>query len=312
MQRFFSLDEVSSGFGPSAVTIGKFDGVHAGHREVIARLRAVAAQRELASAIVTFDRNPLSLLAPERCPVPLVSVHQKLDLIESTGVDATLVLEFNRALSELGPEEFAQSILVRTLHAVVVLVGADFRFGAHGAGNIHLLRELGALHGFEVEVIEDVADAEGSRVSSTHIRDLLSLGRVRDAAKLLGALPTVRAEVVKGEQRGRTLGYPTANLSRDAEGFLPADGVYAAWLIANGVRYPAAVSIGNNPTFGGVPEHQVEAHAFDVSLDLYGTVVEIAFVEHIRGMHKFAGPAALAAQMGSDEREIRAILGVTA
>lgn len=241
-----------------------------------------------------------------------MSVNQKLDLIESTGVDATLVLEFNRDLSEREPEEFATSILVRALHAAVVLVGADFRFGARGAGDIHLLRELGALNGFEVEVIEDVADEEGSRVSSTRIRDLLSEGRVRDAAKLLGALPTVRGGVVHGEQRGRTLGYPTANLSRDAEGFLPADGVYAAWLSADGSRYPAAVSIGNNPTFGGVPEHQVEAHAMDVSLDLYGKVIEIAFVEHIRGMRKFEGAEALAAQMGSDERQIRAILGLTA
>ncbi len=311
MQRF-SLATVPDGFGPSAVTVGKFDGVHVGHREVIARLLGIAREHALTSAIVTFDRNPLSLLAPERCPAPLVSVDQKLDLIEGTGVDATLVLEFDRALSELAPEEFAESILVRALHAAVVLVGADFRFGAHGAGDIHLLRELGALHGFQVEVIEDVADEEGSRVSSTHIRDLLSQGRVRDAAKLLGAFPTVRAEVVHGEQRGRTLGYPTANLSRDAEGFLPADGVYAAWLITDGVRYPAAVSIGNNPTFGGVPDHQVEAHAIDVSLELYGTVVEIAFVEHIRGMRKFEGADALAAQMGSDEREIRAILGLTA
>jgi riboflavin kinase/FMN adenylyltransferase len=312
MQRFFSLDTVPSDFGPSAVTVGKFDGVHLGHRQVISRLHAVAQQRGLTSAIVTFDRNPLSLLAPERCPAPLVSVRQKLDLIESTGVDATLVLEFDRALSELAPEEFAERILVHALHAAVVLVGADFRFGAHGAGDIHLLRQLGAAHGFEVEVIKDVADEEGSRVSSTHIRDLLSQGRVRDAAKLLGALPTVRAEVVHGEQRGRTLGYPTANLSREAEGFLPADGVYAAWLIADGVRYPAAVSIGNNPTFGGVPDHQVEAHAMDVSLDLYGSEIEVAFVEHIRGMRKFEGPDALAAQMGSDERQIREILGRTA
>jgi riboflavin kinase/FMN adenylyltransferase len=310
MQRFFSLGDVPSDFGPSAITIGKFDGVHAGHREVILRLLTVAAERELTSTVVTFDRNPLSLLAPERCPEPLVSVTQKLDLIEQTGVDATLVLAFDRPFSELPAEQFVEIIMVRALHASVVLVGADFRFGAHGSGDITLLRELGLAHGFEVEVIDDIADEDGSRVSSTRIRALLVEGRVREAASLLGALPTLRGAVVRGEQRGRTLGYPTANLSRDAEGFLPADGVYAAWLVVDGERHPAAVSIGNNPTFEGVPSHQVEAHAFDVSLDLYGKVVEIAFVEYIRGMRKFPGADALAEQMGADEQRIRAILGV--
>jgi riboflavin kinase/FMN adenylyltransferase len=170
------------------------------------------------------------------------------------------------------------------------------------------LRALGLTHGFEVEVIDDIADGDGSRVSSTRIRALLVEGRVREAASLLGALPTLRGAVVRGEQRGRTLGYPTANLSRDAEGFLPADGVYAAWLVVDGERHPAAVSIGNNPTFEGVPSHQVEAHAFDVSIDLYGKVVEIAFVEYIRGMRKFPGADALAEQMGADEQRIRSIL----
>ena len=311
MQRFFSVGDVPPQFGPSAITIGKFDGVHAGHREVIARLRLAAAQRGLMSTIVTFDRNPLSLLDPERCPVPLVSVTQKLDLIERAGIDATLVLPFDRRLSELTAQQFVQIILVSGLHAALVLVGADFRFGAHGVGDIQLLRELGLTHGFEVEVIDDIADGDGARVSSTRIRALLVEGRVRDAASLLGALPTIRGTVVHGEQRGRTLGYPTANLSRDAEGFLPTDGVYAAWLTAEGVRYPAAVSIGNNPTFEGIPDHQVEAHAIDVSLDLYGKVIEIGFVEHIRGMRKFSSTDALTEQMGADEQRIRSVLGAT-
>jgi riboflavin kinase/FMN adenylyltransferase len=312
MQRYFSLSDVPRGFGPSAITIGKFDGVHLGHRTVIARLRELAAQRGLTSTVVTFDRNPLSLLAPERSPVPLVSINQKLDLIEGAGIDATLVLPFDRPLSELTPEQFVEGIVQRALHASVVLVGSDFRFGAHGAGDIHLLRTLGLTLGFDVEVIGDIADDDGSRVSSTRIRGLLLEGRVREAASLLGALPTVRGMVVRGEQRGRTLGFPTANLAPDAEGILPADGVYAAWLTAGGERYPAAVSIGNNPTFEGVAAHQVEAHAIDASLDLYGQVVEIAFVEHIRGMHRFSGSDALAEQMGADEQRIRSILGVPA
>ncbi len=311
MLSFDSLAAVPADFGPSAVTIGKFDGVHAGHRAVIARLEELAAPQSLTTTVLTFDRNPLSLLKPTQCPAPLVSNAQKLDLLGDTGLDAVLVAEFTRAFSELPPEEFVTSILVDALHAKIVLVGRDFRFGVKGSGTVVLLVELGAQHGFDVVVMDDVAPQGDRRVSSTWVRELLSEGRVTEAAELLGALPTIRATVVHGLQRGRTLGYPTANLSPVIEGFVPADGVYAAWLTVRGIRYPAAVSIGNNPTFEGVPEKQVEAHAIDqTGLDLYDEIAEISFVEYIRGMHKFEGPDALAEQMGADERRIREVLGV--
>jgi len=310
MLTFFSPLEVPTGFGPSAVTIGKFDGVHAGHRAIIDRVRAVAADRHLTSTVVTFDRNPLSLLRPELSPPSLASKAQKLELLEQTGLDATLMLTFDEQLAALGPEEFVQSVLVEALHAKVVLVGEDFRFGAKGVGTVELLRDLGAFHGFSVIVVDVVAPMGQRRVSSTWVRELLDTGNVTEAAQLLGALPTIRAEVVHGAERGRTLGYPTANLSRDVEGFVPADGVYAAWLTTGGVRYPAAVSVGNNPTFGGVPEKQVEAHLLDQTLDLYGATVAVEFVAFVRGMRKFDGAEALAAQMGSDEQQIRQILGV--
>jgi riboflavin kinase/FMN adenylyltransferase len=307
---WFSPADVPADFGPSAVTIGKFDGVHAGHRAVIEQLRSVAHERGLVATVVTFDRHPLSLLRPELCPVALVSQDQKLELLENAGVEATLTLTFDKAFSEIPAEEFIRTVLVDALHAKVVLVGSDFRFGAKGAGNVALLEEVGRSLGFEVIVIADVAPDGDRRVSSTWVRELLAEGRVDAAAELLGTLPTIRAVVVHGEQRGRLLGYPTANLSPQIEGYIPADGVYAAWLTVDGVRYPAAVSIGNNPTFEGVPEKQVEAHAIDQKLDLYDRTVEVSFVKYVRGMRKFDGMESLAAQMSNDEREVRELLGV--
>ena len=310
MRIFTSLSDVPADFGPSVVTIGKFDGVHEGHRAMVHRLRTTAAARGLASVVVTFDRNPLSLLRPEVCPEPLVSTEQKLDLLAATDPDATLVLTFDRSLAEETPEEFVRTVLVEPLRAAVVLVGADFRFGAKGAGSVETLIELGATHGFEVLVVDDVTAVDGRRVSSSWIRELLSEGRVAEAARLLGAPHTIRGTVVHGHQRGRQLGYPTANLSREVDGFVPADGVYAAWLTARDIRYPAAVSIGNNPTFEGIVGRQIEAHAIDAAFDIYDEVVDVSFVEYIRGMRKFPGPDELAVQMGADEDQIRTILVV--
>ncbi len=310
MKIFTSLSDVPADFGRSVVTIGKFDGVHEGHRAMVHRLRTTAAARGLASVVVTFDRNPLSLLRPEVCPEPLVSTEQKLDLLAATDPDATLVLTFDRSLAEETPEEFVRTVLVEPLRAAVVLVGADFRFGAKGAGSVETLIELGATHGFEVLVVDDVTAVDGRRVSSSWIRELLSEGRVAEAARLLGAPHTIRGTVVHGHQRGRQLGYPTANLSREVDGFVPADGVYAAWLTARDIRYPAAVSIGNNPTFEGIVDRQIEAHAIDAAFDIYDEVVDVSFVEYIRGMRKFPGPDELAVQMGADEDQIRTILGV--
>lgn len=308
MQLFEGVSEVPVDFGPSAVTIGKFDGIHAGHRAVIAALREVSTERGLTATVVTFDRNPLSLLAPEKCPDALISNTQKAQLLEAAGVAATLVLAFDRSLSEQPPDKFVTEVLVTALRARVVLVGADFRFGVRGSGNVELLRELGALHGFEVRLIPEVR-AEGTRrASSTWIRELLEAGNVTEAAEVLGRLPSVRSRVVHGEERGRELGYPTANLSPDLEGFIPADGVYAAWATVGVGRYGAAVSIGNNPTFEGVPQKQVEAHLLDQKLDLYDEPIELEFVDYVRPMNKFESADALVDQMHRDEDRIRVIL----
>lgn len=306
MRVFRSLDEVPADFGPSAVTIGKFDGVHAGHRKVIDRLLRDASAAGLTPTVLTFDRNPLALLRPQDCPTALLSNEQKLERLTETGVHATLMVDFDAAFAALTPEEFVDRVLVDALKARIVLVGPDFRFGARGAGSVALLREFGARLGFEVDSIEEFR-SEGRKASSTWIRELLSAGRVREASEVLGHIPTIRSVVVHGEQRGRELGYPTANLSPNIEGFIPADGVYAAWLTVDGTRYPAAVSVGNNPTFDGVPDKQVEAHALDQHLDLYDRTVEVSFVEYIRPMRKFDGMESLREQMHRDELAIREV-----
>ncbi|MFB6611609.1 bifunctional riboflavin kinase/FAD synthetase [Agromyces sp. NPDC056379] len=308
MKTFKGLGAVPSGIGPSVVTIGKFDGVHQGHRAVIARARAIAEERELATFVVTFDRNPLALLAPEKCPDSLVSVRQKLELLATTGVDATLLLPFDRALASVPATEFVERVLVDALDAKAVLVGADFRYGARGAGDVPLLVELGAKFGFTVEVVDDVRPAGERRVSSTWIRELLADGDVRQATELLGHTPTVSGIVVHGAARGRELGYPTANLSPESEGLIPADGVYAGWLTDAGTRYPAAISVGDNPTFQGVAKKQVEAYVLDRELDLYDHVVDVEFVERIRGMVAFTSIEALVDTIRDDVERSRVIL----
>jgi riboflavin kinase/FMN adenylyltransferase len=307
MLLFEGAGSVPAAFGPTAVTIGKFDGVHLGHRGVIAQLSALAATRGLEPVVVTFDRHPFSLLRPEACPEALVSNAQRAALLADSPVAATVVLEFTRELSELSPDDFIEHILVETLDAKLVLAGADFRFGHRGAGTIETLRDLGTRHGFEVVLIDDVR-VDGERVSSTRIRALLAVGDVRAAAALLGRYPAVRSTVVHGDAIGREIGFPTANLDPAIEGFLPADGVYAAWAVIDGVRYGAAVSIGNNPTFDGVPARRTEAHLLDAKVDAYGKSIELQFVDYIRPMVKFDGIDALVAALTADAERIRAVL----
>lgn len=312
MRYYRSLDELPADLPPSAVTIGKFDGMHLGHRRVMERLRAVAAERGLSSTVLTFDRNPLSVLRPQACPENLTGLEQRRAQFEHVGIDTVVVIPFTVEFSRVAPEHFVRSVLVEAMHARAVLVGDNFRFGRDGAGTVATLGELGTVNGFDVLRIDPVTAPGAQWISSTRIRELLAEGAVDRAAELLGREPSVRGEVVRGEQRGRAMGYPTANLSRDLEGFIPADGVYAARLAVDGVEYPAAVSIGNNPTFEGVPARQVEAHVLDQTLDLYGKTVEVSFVRYIRPMLKFDGVDALIAEMTRDEARIREVLGVPA
>lgn len=295
---------------PSAVTIGKFDGVHRGHRVVLERLATEADGRR--TVVVTFDRHPAEVLRPEMAPEPLLSVEQKTEALIDAGVDLVVVLPFTLEFAALSADDFVDRVLVAGLGAKVVLVGTDFRYGSHGSGTVNTLQAAGERAGFAVALVDDVCELDGTRISSTGIRGMLATGLTTEATEALGRPHRIRSLVVHGHQRGRDLGYPTANLAHDAEGYIPADGVYACWLHVGGERYGAAVSIGNNPTFGDVPEKTVEAHAIDVNLNLYDSVVELEFIHYMRPMRKFASADALAEQMGIDELRIREVLGLPA
>lgn len=311
---FRDIADVPADFGPTAVAIGKFDGVHAGHRAVIARLTQKAAETGARTVAVTFDRNPLSVLRPDRCPENVVSVERKLELLGELGLDATLVLTFDAALASRSAEDFVADILVRALQVSTVLVGEDFRFGHGGAGTPELLRELGPADGFTVEVVDEVyLPGSPRRVSSTWIRELLIQGDVAAATRVLGRSPDVRGEVIHGLKRGRELGFPTANLSTITDAFVPADGVYAGWLVDHdtGIRHPSAISVGTNPTFDDVLVRQVEAHVIgETGLDLYGHDVSVEFVERLRGMVAFEGMQKLSEQMGDDVTDASRVLGL--
>lgn len=306
MEIYRSIDEVPRGMS-SVVTIGKFDGVHSGHLGILSRLKEVARRRDARSVVITFDRNPQELFRPEASPKALASLEQKLELLAASGIDAVLVAEFTPEFAALSAEDFISTLLVGALGVREILVGADFRFGHRGAGDVTLLKERSAEYGFEVTVISDVA-AAGRRVSSTWVRELLEAGDVEQAADLLGRLPTVRGTVVPGARRGRELGFPTANLAAQPQGFIPADGIYAGWLVDAGVRYPAAISVGSNPTFDGVPPKQVEAHLLDQDIDLYGHTVDVQFQSRIRGMVAFDGVDALIRGMAEDVAAVRRLL----
>lgn len=309
---FRDPQEVPDDFGPSAVAIGKFDGVHAGHRAVIRRLKEIAASSDLKTVAVTFDRNPLAVLRPDRCPENVVTVDRKIELLGELELDATLLLTFDAELAARSAEDFVNSILVGALRVSTVLVGEDFRFGRGGAGTPALLRELGPRLGFTVEVVDDVfLDGSERRVSSTWIRELLMDGDVTTAARVLDRNVDVRGEVVHGLKRGRELGFPTANLSASVDSFVPGDGVYAGWLVDHetGIRHRAAISVGTNPTFDDVLERQVEAHVIgETDLDLYGHDVTVEFVERLRGMVAFEGIEKLKSQMTADVTDAERVL----
>jgi riboflavin kinase / FMN adenylyltransferase len=289
-----------------AVTIGKFDGVHLGHQAVIRELQRVAEDREV--TVVTFDRHPRELLSPEHAPLSLTSVEQKIELLGQAGADRVAIIPFTPDFAELDHDTFTRHILIEGLGAEVVLVGHDFRYGHLGEGSVATLRASGTAGGFSVHVCADVEEADGQRISSTRIRALLADGDVTSVTRMLGRHHSVRSVVVSGHQRGRELGYPTANLANPVEGFVPADGVYASWLVVDGERFVAATSIGTNPTFADVDHRVIESHAIGARLELYGKTVEVEFVDYIRPMNKFPDMEALSRQMDADAQAISDLL----
>ena len=293
---------------PSAVTIGKFDGVHIGHQRIIEQLRAIAEAEGLATTVVTFDRNPLEVVRPDVAPLPLVPLDHKVELLDQAGADRVVVIPFTREAAAQPAEDFAERVLFDGLGARVLLVGDDFRFGFRGAGTPALLRELAAPRGARVESIDDIRFTDGRRVSSTWIRESLGLGRIREANEMLGRRHRLRGDVVRGFQRGRALGFPTANLGAPVEGFIPTDGVYAAIAHVEAGSFPAAVSIGDNPTFDGLQAKTVEAYLLDVDLDLYGRPITLELVDFVRPMHRFEGLDQLVAQMRRDVDQARGLV----
>jgi riboflavin kinase/FMN adenylyltransferase len=294
------------------VTIGAYDGVHLGHRAVIAQVRARAGELGAASVVVTFDRHPASVVRPESAPKLLTDPAQKLELLESTGVDATLVVPFDAAASTEAPADFVRRVLVDALAVRGVIVGEDFHFGHKRGGNVALLREMSAQHDFEVVPLRLVARADGvdEPVSSTAIRRALAGGDVKRASAMLGRDHEVRGTVGKGDQRGRTIGFPTANVEVDPATCLPADGVYAARaVLPDGKRHDAAVNLGRRPTFHDRADHSLlEAHLLDFAGDLYGKQLRVSFVLFLRSERKFAGVDDLRAQLQHDVAHARAAL----
>ncbi|MFI5534583.1 bifunctional riboflavin kinase/FAD synthetase [Kitasatospora sp. NPDC051853] len=308
MQRWRGLEEIPGDWGRSVVTIGSFDGVHRGHQLIIGR--AVERARELGvkAVVVTFDPHPSEVVRPGSHPALLAPQPRRAELIGGLGVDAVLVLPFTAAFSQESPETFVRTVLVEALHAKLVIEGPNFRFGHKAAGNVALLAELGRADDFEVEVLDlELRGAAGDGVpfSSTLTRRLVAEGEVEAAAEVLGRPHRVEGVVVQGAQRGRELGYPTANVDTVAHSAIPADGVYAGWLTAGGERMPAAISVGTNPTFDGT-HRTVEAYAIDrVGLDLYGLHVAVDFLAYLRGMEKFDSIEALLDRMADDVKRAR-------
>lgn len=304
-----SVDQIDEDFPETAVTIGKFDGVHLGHQALLASVAEVAEEHGIASVAVTFDRHPDALLNPQSVKLPITGPRQKQFLIRETGVDALLTLTFDDALAALSPTDFVKQVLVDSLKARWVLVGESFRFGAKGAGDVALLCELGEQYGFKVRVVSPVV-IDGEVVSTTLVRESLDNGDVVKAAILLGRPHLTTGVIEHGLKIGRTIGFPTANMSREAEGYLPVDGVYAGWLYADAERYPAALSVGINETFQAVPR-LIEAHVIDrTDLDLYDKVVSLEYVAHIRPSAKFDGVESLVAEINRDLEKCRTILEI--
>ena len=311
MQIWRDVDDVPADLGRTVVSIGNFDGVHLGHAHVLREARAAADRLGIDTVVaVTFDPHPMAVLRPDHAPPTLTSIRTRARLLETAGVDAILVVGFDREIAAWAPEEFVDRILVDALHARAVVVGANFRFGAKAAGEVATLVEAGLSRDFETVGVP--LDGGPQVWSSTYVRQCLATGDVSGAAEALGRPFTVRGTVVEGDKRGREMGYPTANVPIPPIDAAPDDGVYAGWLtrLDTGERFPAAISVGTNPTFEGERERRVESYVLDRDdLELYGVEVEVAFVERLRGMVKFDGMEALLVTMADDVLRARGVLG---
>jgi riboflavin kinase / FMN adenylyltransferase len=294
------------------VTIGVFDGVHKGHQALIRRAVELAHERGVPSVLMTFDPHPSEVVRPGSHPAQLTTLRRRAELVERLGVDTFCVLPFTLELSRVPADEFVHEVLVERLHAAAVVVGENFTFGQKAAGNVDLLRHLGQRFGFVTEGADLVTDTQPGdnavTFSSTYIRACIDAGDVTAAAAALGRPHRLEGIVVRGDGRGKELGFPTANLSMTRFAAVPADGVYACWFVhSSGRRLPAAVSVGTNPTFSG-RERRVEAFVLDVDEDFYGQRVALDFVTRVRGQLKFDSSDALVVEMHRDVEKVRALV----
>jgi riboflavin kinase/FMN adenylyltransferase len=300
------------------VTIGVFDGVHRGHQQLIGR--AVERARELGdlpTVLITFDPHPSEVLRPGSHPAQLTTLTRRAELVAGLGVDAFWVLPFTQEFAHVSPAEFVHELLVDRLHASAVVVGRNFTYGYKAAGDVAELERLGQRFGFEAIGLDLVADGDRGRTvtfSSTYIRSSIAAGDVEAAADALGRPHRVEGVVVRGDQRGRELGYPTANVAATEHAAIPADGVYAGWFVRPGPdggeqRLPTAVSVGTNPTFSG-QVRTVEAFVLDHSEDFYGQRVGVDFVGRVRGMTRFDSIDELVVAMDGDVATTRELLGL--
>lgn len=306
MQRWRGYDAVPGGWGRSVVTIGVFDGVHRGHQEIIGYAVKQARELGLQSVVVTFDPHPAEVVRPGSHPPVLTEPERQAELIEGLGVDVLCVVPFTQEFSRLSPEAFAHDVLVTNLHAALVVVGENFRFGHKAAGDVALLVELGRRFGFGVTTAPLVA-ADGTLFSSTYIRACVAAGDVAAAAAALGRPHRLEGVVVRGDRRGQELGFPTANLWHGRYAAVPADGIYAAWCEYRGERHMAAVSIGTNATFAG-RDRRVEAYLLDFEGDLYGERVALDFIGYLREQRTYQSAGALVDQIHEDVAQTRAAL----
>ena len=309
-------DDIPDDLGQTVVTVGVFDGVHRGHHAVLSETVRNARARGEKSVALTFDPHPATVHNPDR-PVKLVAtLDDRIDRLAAAGIDAVYVQHYTLDYAQASAESFVRDQLVGQLHASLVVVGEDARFGKNNSGDGAFLCEMGSRLGFEVILLNDLGEPAGRRWSSTWVRELLASGDVDKAAEILGRPHRLRGTVVHGFQRGRELGFPTANLKGEELGEIPADGVYAGWLVrrvprSSAAEYlPAAISVGTNPQFDGV-ERTVEAHVLGRSdLNLYGEGIAVDFIKRLRPMVSFESVEGLLSQMDEDLRNTALTLGV--
>jgi riboflavin kinase/FMN adenylyltransferase len=298
------------------VTVGNFDGIHLGHQAILATVVSRARALGGWALVYTFEPHPRKVLQPDRAPGLLLTLDQKLELLEEAGVDAVVVEPFTLAYAATTAEEFVRHTLYERIRPLEVYVGYDFHFGRDREGSMRMLTEMGPRLGFSVTIIPEVTVDEGD-VNSTRIRELLGRGDVERAHRMLGRPYVVRGVVVEGDRRGHTLGFPTANLEPENE-VLPSPGVYAGWLTPldagdprRGTRLAAVANVGRRPTFHGDGRVVPEAHCLDFKGDLYGCRVDLSFLHHLREERRFDGVDALKAQIQADAAEARRLLVTT-